>query len=80
MEEIPMNPNEYDDDAFTDASNEFQGNATEMFERLWRAGASAEEIINEINTALNSAGIASTTRIGDRGWSTARGPLTLAET
>ena len=52
-----MNPHDYDDDAFVEASNEFQGYAVEMFERLWKAGASAEDIVNEINTALAEAGI-----------------------
>jgi hypothetical protein len=57
-----VNPNDYDDEAFIEASNEFQGDATEMFERLWKAGASADDIVNEINTALaNATGIINST-------------------
>ena len=65
-----MNPNEYNEDAFNEASNEFQGNASEMLAQLWEAGASSEDIAAEINDALANAGVSN--RYGT-------GPLTLEE-
>lgn len=52
-----MNPHEYDDEAFTKASNKFQHAATAGLEGLWKAGASAEDITSEINDALAEAGV-----------------------
>jgi hypothetical protein len=52
-----MNPNEYDDEAFTDASITFQSSAHHLLIDLWGAGASSTDIINEINDALANAGI-----------------------
>lgn len=46
------NPNEYDDESFTNASNGLVGYVSE----LWEAGASIDDIQNVIKDALEGAG------------------------
>jgi hypothetical protein len=52
------NPNEYDDNAFMEASNELQGNLTEMLNQLWEAGAQLSDIEAEIAIAIDNADFA----------------------
>jgi hypothetical protein len=52
-----MNTNDYDGDAFTDASVKFHDAVLGPLEALWKAGGSAKDIIDEINNALAEAGI-----------------------
>lgn len=63
-----MNPNEYDDAAFLEASNEFQ--SSPQLEALWEAGASAEDIISELNNYFAEMGITN---------SSGNGPLEVRE-
>lgn len=49
------NPNEYDDDAFLEASNGFQGSVTQSIDKLWAAGASMEDIQGEWENALENS-------------------------
>lgn len=46
------NPHEYDDNAFTDASNRMIGYVSE----LWSAGGTPDDIANAVKDALESAG------------------------
>ena len=49
------NPNEYDDEAYTEAANHFQNVVTPAIDKLWRAGAEVTDITNEFNTAFDNS-------------------------
>lgn len=46
------NPNEYDDDAFLQAGNAFQSST--HIQRLWQAGATLDDIADEIATYIEN--------------------------
>lgn len=48
------NPTEYNDGAFMDASNDFQGGLAEGLDKLWEAGASLGNIEAELADAIEN--------------------------
>lgn len=49
------NPNEYDDDAFTQASLEFQNDVTTSLEMLWKTGARISDVESDLASAITDA-------------------------
>lgn len=54
------NPNEYDDGVYTEVLMELEDEVGGLVERLWKAGASVDDIRNEFASSLNN-GIAEVT-------------------
>jgi hypothetical protein len=52
---VTENPNAYDDDAYTEAVNELQGNVPEIIDKCWRAGASIDNLEDELQNALQES-------------------------
>lgn len=48
------NPNEHDDDAFMQASNNLQAQLSEGLDDLWSAGAKVSDIESELATAVEN--------------------------
>jgi hypothetical protein len=49
-----VNPNEYNDDAFLEASMQLQEQGANALLALWDAGARPEDIVSEINNVLEN--------------------------
>lgn len=49
------NPNEYDDEKFTEVSVDGQGGVTQFIEDLWATGARVSDITNELNNAIGNS-------------------------
>ena len=52
---MTANPNEYDDGAYSEAAMEVSDEVDDLVQRLWKTGASADDIRNEFSDALRNA-------------------------
>lgn len=58
-----INPNPYDDREFTEASNDVQSMLPGDLNRLWKAGASLDDIANEFAMAIENSDIGVRVRV-----------------